>query len=221
MTGLSNYTSDHLLEWSVGKTAMPTLPTVYVALFTAVGSDDGTGFTEVSGGSYARVATAGSDWNAASGTAPSSLSNANSITFPLSTASWGNVIAWGLYDASTAGNLLAWDFLGNDPWYPFTCTLASPGKLTAIGITAGSSPALANGAIVVVTAEYGGALPTGLTQYTEYTVANLASDVFDVSVNTSSTGNGMVRQITVQTIPINVTPSFAGGTPGTLVLLAA
>lgn len=211
MTGMTDYTADHLLEWVTGKTAFPTLPTVYVALFTAVGTDAGTGFTEVSGGSYARAATAGSDWAAASGTAPSGITNTNAVVFPTATVGWGVVIGWGLYDDPTAGNLLAWDFLGNDAWTPFTCTSANPGVLTAIGITANSNPNLTNGAKCVVSSEYGGTLPTGLTQYTIYTVANLASDVFDFTTLTSTTGNGMVRQITQQNIPINVTPTYGAG----------
>lgn len=218
MTGMTDYTAQHLLDWSVGKTAMPSLPTVSLGLFTVVGTDAGSGFTEVTGGSYARVTTAGADWNAASGTAPSSNSNANALTFPLSTGSWGTVIAWGLFDAASAGNMLWWDFLGNDPWFPFSCTAANPGVLTAIGITAGSSPVLANGDTVVLTGEYGGALPTGLTQYTQYTVAGLAADVFNLGTLTSTTGAGNVRKITAQSIPSNVTPSFSGGS---LTLLAA
>lgn len=211
MTGFTDYSAKNFLNYITGKTAVPSLPTVYVGLFTAVGTDAGTGFTEVSGGSYARVATSGATWNAASGTAPSTTSNASTITFPQATASWGTVIAFGLFDASSGGNLLAWDFLGNDPWVPFSCTLASPGVLTAIGITANSNPTLANGAPVVVSSEYGGTLPTGLTQYTVYTVAGLSSDTFNVGTNTSSTGDGMVRQITQQPIAINITPSYAAG----------
>lgn len=224
MTGMTDLLADNVLQYVTGKVAMPALATpghIWVALFTAVGTDAGTGFTEVSGSNYARVQTSAADWNSASGSAPSTISNANAITFPLSSGSWGTVIGWGIYDAVTSGNLLAWDFLGNDPWVPFSCTLASPGKLTAIGITANSNPTLANGASVVVSSEYGGTLPTGLVQYTIYTVANLVADVFDVATNTSSTGDGMVRQITQQAIPANVTPSFAGGTPGTLVVTAA
>jgi hypothetical protein len=211
MTGLTSYSAQNVINYIGGKTAMPTLPTAYVALFTAVGTDAGTGFTEVSGGSYARVATTGATWNAASGVAPSSTTNAAIISFPAATASWGNVIAWGLYDAATAGNLLEWDYLGNNPWYPFTCTNASPGVLTAIGITAGSSPNLANGSIVVVNAEYGGALPAGLTGGTQYTVAGLSADTFNVGANTTSTGSGMVRAITVQAIAANSTWSFGIG----------
>lgn len=221
MTGLTDYSARKLLDWTVGKTAMPSLPTAYIALFTAVGTDAGSGFTEVSGNGYARAATAGTDWNAAAGSAPSSNSNVNAITFPTSTGSWGNVIAWGIYDASSSGNLLYWDFLGNCPWVPFSVTAANPGVLTAIGITAGSSPVLANSDIVVVTSEYGGTLPAALVQYAQLTVAGLSADTFNVGTTTATTGDGMVRKVVVQAIPINVTPSFAGGAPGTMVLLAA
>ena len=64
-------------------------------------------------------------------------------------------------------------------------------------------------------------LPVAITQYTQFTVAGLSSDTFNVSTNTASTGNGMVRQITVQSVPSGVTVSFTGGTPGNLVLTAA
>jgi len=92
----------------------------------------GTGAVEVSGGSYARVATASATWNAAStGADPTTISNAATITFATATASWGNVVAFGLYDALTSGNLLAWDWLGNYQWLPCTISSASPGVITA------------------------------------------------------------------------------------------
>lgn len=211
MAGLSNYLAQALLNHIVGKTAY-TMPTPYIGLFTAVGTDAGTGFTEVSGGGYARQAASGAVWNASSGSDPSTITNASVITFPTSTAAWGTILAFGLFDAASAGNLLDWDFLGNDPWFPFTCTAASPGVLTAIGISAGSSPALANGALVTVDSEWGGALPTGLTQYGAYTVASLSADTFNVGTNTTTTGSGMVRQYTPQVVASNVTLSFAAST---------
>lgn len=216
MTGLTDYSAQNLLNYIVGKTAVPTLPTVYVALFTAVGVDAGTGFTEVSGGSYARVATTGSTWNASSGTTPSTISNASTITFPTATASWGTAIAFGLYDAATSGNLLAWDYLGNFSWLPFTCTLASPGVLTA------KAHGYSNGDPVVVTAEYGGTLPTTSGSWVgALTVASSTTDTFTAGVNTSSTGNGLVRKIVQQSIPTGVQASFTGGSPGALVVTAA
>lgn len=110
MAGKSTYLEDKMLNWMKG-TAFGTAPTtVYVALFTTAPADDGTGGTEVSTGSYARVAiTTSSGWSAISGTSPRQISNSGIITFPTPTASWGTIVAIGIYDASTAGNLLYWN----------------------------------------------------------------------------------------------------------------
>lgn len=102
----SDFLENKLLDHQLGKTAY-TMPTVYVGLFTAAPSDTGGG-TEVTGGSYARKSTAGTDWNAASG---GSSSNANAITFVTASASWGTVTHFGLFDAASAGNLLRWNAL--------------------------------------------------------------------------------------------------------------
>lgn len=216
MTGLTDRSAQGLLGHITGKAAIFTEPTAYVALFTAVGSDAGTGFTEVSGGSYARVATSTSTWNAASGSAPSQISNSAAITFPTAGSSWGTVIAWGLYDAPTGGNLLAWDYLGSFPWLPFTCTSGSPGALDA------PAHGYSNGDSAVVSAEYGGTLPTtGGSWAGLLTVASVSGDTFNLGVSTSSTGNGMVRKVASLVVSIGITPSFAGGSPGALLLQSA
>lgn len=106
MGSFSDYLENKVLDHVTGKTSY-TKPTSYVALYTAAPSDAGGG-TEVSGGSYARVATAGADWNAASS---GSVSNAAALTFPTASGSWGTVTHFGLFDASTTGNLLAWGSL--------------------------------------------------------------------------------------------------------------
>lgn len=81
---------------------------VWVGLFTAAPSDSAAG-TEVSGGSYARVAVArtGAGWNAATGTL-ALTDNTNAVTFPVATANWGTITHFGIFDASTAGNLMYW-----------------------------------------------------------------------------------------------------------------
>lgn len=82
---------------------------VWVGLFTATPSDTGGG-TEVTGGSYARVAVARSGtpgWAAATGTL-ATTNNSGTITFPTATASWGTVTQFGIFDAVTAGNLIYW-----------------------------------------------------------------------------------------------------------------
>jgi hypothetical protein len=99
----SDYLENKLLDHTTGKTSY-TMPSVWVGLYTAAPSDAGGG-TEVTGGSYARKSTAGTDWVAA---ASGSTSNAAVITFVTATASWGTVTHFGLFDASSAGNLLRW-----------------------------------------------------------------------------------------------------------------
>ena len=98
---LSDYLENKLLDHSFGKTAY-TMPTVYLALFTTA-TNDATGGTEVSGGSYARKSTAGADWSAASAGA---ITNANALEFIQATASWGTVTHFATYDAPTGGNRL-------------------------------------------------------------------------------------------------------------------
>lgn len=204
MAGYTDYFARKLIDLSTGKTGVTT-PTVYMALFTAVGTDAGTGFTEVTGGSYARVATAAADWNAAGASDPSTTTNANAINFPTASASWGTVVAIGAYDAATGGNLLWWDYLGNFDWKPFTATLASPSVLTA------PAHGYANGDSVVLTSEYGGTLPTGGTFTGTLTVAGAATDTFNVGVNATASGSGMVRKVATQSVPSGVAASFAAG----------
>jgi hypothetical protein len=178
-----------------------------VALFTATGADAGTGFTEVSGGSYARAATTGSDWNASSGSAPSTVTNANDIAFTPATGSWGTVIAWGLYDAVSSGNLIVWDYLGAGDWNEFTCTSASPGVLTV------PAHGYSNGNSVVVDAEFGGiALPaTGGSWTGVKTVAGVTTHTFTAGVNTTGIGAGMVRKVASQLVPSGSTFKFLAG----------
>ena len=108
--GQSDYLNSQILNWLKGTTFAAAPSTTYVALFTtAPTSDAGTGGTEVSGGSYARVGiTSSSGWSSVSGggTAAEQISNAGVITFATPSANWGTVVAVGLYDASSAGNLL-------------------------------------------------------------------------------------------------------------------
>lgn len=112
MAGASQYLENARLNWLKGTTYLSAPANTYVALYTTAPSDDsGTGAVEVTGGSYARVAVASGGWSAISGapTAAAQVSNTAAVTFPTSTASWGTVVAFGLYDALTSGNLLWWN----------------------------------------------------------------------------------------------------------------
>lgn len=105
----SDYAENKVLDHMTGKATWGAV-TAYVGLYTAAPSDAGGG-TEVSTTStgYARKSTAAADWSAASG---GSTSNANPVTFTTATGSWGTVTHFGLFDASTGGNLLRWAALG-------------------------------------------------------------------------------------------------------------
>lgn len=112
--------------------------TLYLALFKWTGtSGAGTGITpnddatlptdlaEVSGGGYARLSIASGDWAAATGTAPASKSMpaSGSKTWTASGAAYGEVVAWGLYDASTSGNLVCFGPITNSGGTAITVTV--------------------------------------------------------------------------------------------------
>lgn len=101
MDAKSDYLEDNLLNHVLRNTSFTSPTTVYVALFTVAPGDDGTGGTEVSGFAYARqTVTFG---------APSSgtVANSGAVTFPqASGGAWGTILAMGIYDAVTTGNLL-------------------------------------------------------------------------------------------------------------------
>ena len=108
--------SDYLevqLRAHIFRTATFTKPAaLHVSLHTADPTDAGTG-TEVTGGSYARVARAPLDanWSAVSAT-DGITKNVAAITFPAPTANWGVVTHFGIWDASTAGNMICYGALG-------------------------------------------------------------------------------------------------------------
>ena len=97
----SNYLELEVLDHVFGGSAYTAPTTIYAALFTVAPSDTGGG-TEVSGGSYARQSMAFG--TAASG----SISNSGSVEYPTATADYGTVVAMGLFDAASSGNLLAY-----------------------------------------------------------------------------------------------------------------
>lgn len=106
----TNRTAKGLLDSLFGKTsvfgALATAPTIHVGLSTTAPAEDGTNVTEPVGNGYARVATAAGDWNTATDADPSVIDNANAVTFPQASGSWGTVTHFVLFDAATAGNVL-------------------------------------------------------------------------------------------------------------------
>ena len=105
MAGFSDYLETKVLDHVFGGTSYTAPSTLYVALFTVAPSDTGGG-TEVTttGTAYARQTGA---FTVSGGTA----SNTSAIEYATATANYGTVVAVGIYDASTSGNLLAYGSL--------------------------------------------------------------------------------------------------------------
>lgn len=103
MADLSTY-AKNLIVNGVFRGQAVTLPSnIYVGLYTAAPTDAGGG-TEVSGNAYARQAVT-------YGAPTDGVAENTEITFPTPTGSWGTVTHFGLFDAASGGNLLAWDAL--------------------------------------------------------------------------------------------------------------
>ena len=95
----SNYLENKVLDHVLGTTAY-TQPSPYLALFTSNPAEDASG-TELSGNGYSRAAIS---FNAASG--GSATGPTTAIEFTASGGDFGTVSHFGLFDASTSGNLL-------------------------------------------------------------------------------------------------------------------
>jgi hypothetical protein len=99
MAALTNALEDLIYNYLARNTAPTAIgANLVVALFTAA-PGEAAGGTEVSGGSYARVAVVASaaGWDLVSGT---QIDNAADINFPVATASWGTVTHVALYNAA-------------------------------------------------------------------------------------------------------------------------
>lgn len=96
---MSDIVENQTLNLILRGEAFPTPTAWYVGLYTSDPGEAGTG-TEVTGGGYARIqvtftkATTGSTTNVAD------------IMSAVSTAAWGTITHFGIFDAVTAGRLL-------------------------------------------------------------------------------------------------------------------
>lgn len=104
-------TTNHMLNRIMGNVfrtqTSPALPTnYYIGLSTSTPTAAGGNVTEPSGGGYARKQLTGLS-------APTNgvITNNSAIAFNESTASWGTVTYFVIYDAATNGNLLFYDKL--------------------------------------------------------------------------------------------------------------
>ena len=102
MAGFTDFAEDLVLDFmfTAGTATRPTA--WYVALFTVAPGETGGG-TECSGTAYVRQSAAFT----VSGTAPTQAANSAAVEFPTAGGAWGTIVAAGVFDALSAGNLLA------------------------------------------------------------------------------------------------------------------
>ena len=167
--------------------------TLYVALFSVLPNIAGTGGTEISGSGYTRIAPT---MGAASA---GKITSTADVLFPVATGSWTNIIGYGLYDASTSGNLLQFEYLSAAEPLPFTAATSDTITAPAHG--------LVNTDRIVLDAGEVGVLPTGLSATTVYFVISAATDTFQVSTTSGGAavditvgGSGLWRKVDVKTV---------------------
>lgn len=101
-TAFTHFSAAAVLNCYLNATNITAPANIYMALFTVMPGEDGTGGTEVSGGGYARQAMS---FGAPSGS-PRQCATDALIDFGTPSANYGTLVGWGIYDASTAGNLI-------------------------------------------------------------------------------------------------------------------
>lgn len=117
---VTNYALQLLVQEMFGGVAYSSSATLYVAVSTTTptqvkGSAPYWNFTEPSGGAYARVAMTNNGTNFVEVSSPPTngweQANGTTITFTTATGAWGTCTYFGIFDASTAGNLLGFGLL--------------------------------------------------------------------------------------------------------------
>jgi hypothetical protein len=183
----------------------------YAGLLTAVtDSESGTGFTEAAYTNYQREAVTFGNLAAANG--GRKIDNTSAVTFQQAGSGPTDVIAVGIFDASSNGNLLNTIFL-------------HPTKEPIVAVLEDSSTdtfkhgghSLANDDTVRIEAIPGsGGIPGNMSENTTYYVVNTATNTFQLStsqggaaVDANAAGECIVAPFAAVTINQNDTPEFA------------
>jgi hypothetical protein len=125
-TDMSDYLELEILDHVLKNTAYTAPSTVYIALYSATPSDSGGGTELTVANGYARQAiTFGTVASAGS------IASSATVTFTASGGDWSTATHAGIFDASTAGNLVFWGALTAS----FTLTDGNSEEFTATNIS--------------------------------------------------------------------------------------
>ena len=126
MSAMSDYLENKFLDHFLGTASTSAPAAVYLSLHTANPADDASGAeVSTSGSAYVRKAIA---FSAASS---GSASNSGAVEFDTATSSWGTITHIGIWDASSAGNLLFYGALDTSK----TISSGDVFRVNASGIT--------------------------------------------------------------------------------------
>lgn len=181
--------------------------TPYLALFSRMPAEDGTGGVEVT--TTIRAAGRPTVAFAAPTTVDTAKQIANSADVNFGGAAGAaDVVGFGFYDAASAGDLKA---LKAFKAAPVTISIASP------GVVSWAAHGLVNGDAVRLTST--GSLPTGLSPDTTYYVVSAATDTFSLAstpggsaVATSGSQSGIHTASLTRVVTKDATIIFAAGT---------
>lgn len=121
---LTDYLELALLEHSTGRAEFTKPTATYAGLFLVAPTDSAAG-TEVSAADYDRIEIS---WGAA---ASGAIANDAEINFGSASSNWGTIVALGILDQLTTGNLLWYGTLGNT----VTINSADSYKISTGGLT--------------------------------------------------------------------------------------
>lgn len=194
----TNYTKNKVGDHIYRAVASTAPASVHLAAFSVKPALDGTGGTELTGGTapgYTRVAATFSAFSAGNS------ENSAQIDLPANSggSSWPEIVAWGIFDASTGGNLLNTDFfITPNTRTPFTA-VASTDIFTAYTQT------FTNGDKVVLKATAG--LPTGVSADTIYFIVGVSGQTFQLSltsggaaINITTDGDGEIMKVVTHVV---------------------
>ena len=126
MGSISDYLETKLMDHVFGNGEYSKPATVYLGLSTADPTDDASGLAEPVANNYEREAVT---FGAA---ATRAIANSGAVTFNQASGAWGTLTHWALFDALTAGNMMA------------------HGSLSASkGVVTGNTPSVAIGEVEV------------------------------------------------------------------------